>query len=669
MKFAPIIAILCGSALAEYTPSSDKCPAKNSLVPPGGKSEGLLRKNTLLSENEYEWIQERKSNVKSNLVEFLNGLNMSDYGNGYFDNFFNDQSSNHSENVVNIGLSFSGGSFKALLTGAGQFAALDSRTKSDKNASALQGIVDSSTYISALSGGSIMLSSLIYQNWSSVDDILQKGEIWNFTQPPVSTNLSFWTELLGESKQKAKAGYDISLIDLFGIILSRYMFANYANDGADLTWSGIRENDAFKNHKMPFPMILSTGGVNSNMSGFADNVFEMSPYEFGSWSPFVGGFSDIKYLGTSMKEGEPTNKTDCTVDFDNAGFMVACSSDFLALWQKYLPQILTSGNTSALDGLGLGNIDISVTEIRSLMGMVSPDTDDIMYALAPNPFYKSNLPGDKSDLASNDTLKLVDGGLFDEGVPLDPFLVPARQVDVVIAYDNGGDSEDNFPNGTSLLSTKERWEKSFPDDKFYDIPSSAEEFVSKGLNRKPSFFGCNGTGLITDEISGENSDEFNYMKPLLVYIPNTNMTKISNTSQVVFSDEQRALMIKGGYEVATRGNFTEDDEFAQCIGCAILRRTQERRGLKVGDQCSRCFERYCYSEDKEVSGSITENLPTSVYSSATASSGSSTSSSGSGSNGSSTGTGSSGSSSSKAGASNFGYSSFLAGLAGLMMII
>lgn len=620
-----VLSLLTGVQAASYAPSSGKCPASNPLIPPGTESdaEGVLRKNTILSESEYDWILSRKEKVKPKLISFLNGLNMSDYkGDNYFDNYFKNNASNYSDSPINIGLSFSGGSFRALLTGAGEMTALDSRTNFSSNATALQGLMDSSTYISGLSGGSLLVASVVFQNWTSVENILEEKKIWNFTEAPVSTSISFWTELLSEVKTKSAAGYDITLIDLFGRILSKYMFTNYADNGIDLQWSEIQDLDAFKSHEMPFPMILATGGVSSNESDFANNVWEISPYEFGSWSPFVGGFANIEYMGTSLKAGKPSNST-CTTNFDNAGLMAACSSDFFGGMSETLSEI-TSGNASVLSdlleefmgsGSGSSSFNISSFELNALLNMVSTDRTDILFALIPNPFYESTLPSNTSDIPTNKTLKLVDGGMFNESVPLDPFLVPARAVDIVFAYDNSGvSSTNNYPDGSTLLSTRERWHNSFPDDNFYDIPDTVDDFIAKGLNTKPVFFGCNGTELVTDQIEGNDTDEFNYMKPLLVYIPNANTTSMSNTSDVVLSYDQRSTLVKGGFEVATRFNFTKDDEFAQCVGCAILRRTEERRGIEPGEQCRKCFERYCYSSGNEKDSDLDEeNLPTSLY--------------------------------------------------------
>ncbi|VEU20006.1 DEKNAAC100653 [Brettanomyces naardenensis] len=673
MKGLLRLTLLAGLALASYAPSEAQCPSKNVLVPPGGESEGLLRDNTLLSEKEYEWVQSRRSKATPKLIDFLNGLNLTDFqGDHYFDDYFKSNGSNESQSSINVGLSFSGGSFRALLVGAGQISALDSRTKSSGNSTALQGLLDSSVYLSALSGGSIMISSLIFQNWSSVDQIIDEQKIWNFTEPPVSTDLTFWAELLSETSPRKSEGFNITLVDLFGRILSKYMFADYEGNGIDLLWSDIQNLDAFTSQEMPFPMILATGGVNNNQSDFADNVFEISPYEFGSWSPFVGGFAEIEYLGTSFKGGKPTNSSgQCVTKFDNAGLMVAYSSDLLAGLASDLSEI-ADGNMTALneltEGSGasiLGNFNVSYAELSTLLSAIGANPAEVVYALVANPFYESTLPVNGSDITTNDTLKLVDGGEFNEGVPMDPFLVPAREVDVVFAYDNSGNTNESFPNGLSLISTKERWLKSFPDDNFYDIPNTTEEFIAKGLNTRPVFFGCNGTTLVTDQIEGEGADEFNYMKPLLVYVPNTNTTALSNTTSVTLTDEERDSVIRGGFEVATRLNFTLDDEFAQCAGCAILRRSMERRSIEFGEQCQRCFQRYCYSSGDEDSNDLDEeHTPTSVYGNISSSTAGSTSSasasaSGSGSSGSSGSSKTATSSSSKGGAvENYPTNSF-----------
>ena len=44
-------------------------------------------------------------------------------------------------------------------------------------------------------------------------------------------------------------------------------------------------------------------------------------------------------------------------------------------------------------------------------------------------------------------------------------------------------------------------------------------------------------------------------------------------------------MISNGYDVASRLNGKLDNEWAACVGCAIIRREQERLGIEQTEQC------------------------------------------------------------------------------------
>ncbi|GMF00936.1 unnamed protein product [[Candida] boidinii] len=147
---------------------------------------------------------------------------------------------------------------------------------------------------------------------------------------------------------------------------------------------------------------------------------------------------------------------------------------------------------------------------------------------------------------------LVDGGWSGEGVPLDPFIQPSREIDVVVIFDNDADSNDSWPLGATLFETEERVLHYNQDLKFYDLPSSIEEFVELGLNKRPVFFGCNGDDLLSHSYGDEDddSDDFAHMLPLLIYFPNSYMTFSSNTStlQLEYTNEERNAMIQNGFE-------------------------------------------------------------------------------------------------------------------------
>lgn len=600
------------TANATYAPYEGTCPALNaSTLYNKTTHDGFIRTNSLISQDEYSYISARQVKTNDNLIQFLDGLSIPDYNETSFANYFellNDSS-------INVGLALSGGGFRALFTGAGELMALDSRTT--KNSS-LKGLLDSSVYVSGLSGGAILLSTLAFNNWTSVESIIDDNStsIWNTTGPPVSSEISFWLDLLDEVSPKKKAGYEISLIDLYGRILSRYMFEKDDDTyGLNTLWSDLTYMDSFIDYDMPFPMILAAGGTGSNITDYAPNLFEVNPYEFGSYSPFVGGFIPIEILGSTLNDGLPMFSNDCTFDFDNVGFLTAASANILIGFQSLLDGFLDGNATIediAYEELGT---NISVTYVEMLMNMVNKDYNETLYALIDNPFYNSTLASNYSEVIDGETLQLVDGGFFDEVLPLDPMLVPSRQLDIVFAFDNSAQTEDNWPDGTTLFATEERWLESFPDDEFYALPSSTEEFVELGLNKKPVFFGCNGSSLITDENNPNATVDFNVMKPLLVYVPNTNLTAMSNITNYQFSYKERNAIVNNGFELALND---EEDDFAQCVGCAIIRRSEERAGIEISPFCSKCFTKYCFestSDEQYDNTTIVESIPTTIYSS------------------------------------------------------
>lgn len=593
-----------------YAPYEGYCPSYNSsAIYNTTTHEGYIRSNYLISQDEYSYISARKVKTTDKLISFLDNLEIPDYNGTSFANYFNDLN----QTGINIGLSFSGGGFRALFNGAGEIMALDSRTTGN---STLKGLLDASTYISGISGGSIMVNTLVFNNWTSVEDIVYSNEtsIWNTTAPPVSTEISFWLNLISQVEPKKEAGYEITLADLYGRILSKYMFEkDYDDYGINTLYSDVPYIEAFQDFDMPFPIIAASGNVNNNMSAYTPNLFEITPYEFGSFSPLVGGFIPIDILGTQFDAGMPNSSYDCTYEFDNVGWLTAASSNILVAFQESLVAALSGNSTaSTIDVVGT---NVSVSYVEALVGLVNKNVNDTLFAVVDNPFFNSSLSSNDSDIPYGDLLKLIDGG-YSEVIPLDPVLVPSREVDVVFAFDNSGSDEtDNYPDGDSLFATEERWAEAFPDDVFYALPNSTEEFVELGLNKRPVFFGCNGSSLVTDQYNPNATVEFNVMKPLLVYIPNYNASANSNITGFQLTYEERNAIVENGFDIVQND---DDEDFAQCVGCAIIRRSEERAGIEISPFCAKCFNRYCFeslSDEQYDNSTISEVIPTSIYSS------------------------------------------------------
>ncbi len=71
--------------------------------------------------------------------------------------------SNHTKNISalpNIGIAFSGGGYRALLNGAGALQAFDNREANGTAPGHLGGLLQASTYVAGLSGGSWLVGSI-----------------------------------------------------------------------------------------------------------------------------------------------------------------------------------------------------------------------------------------------------------------------------------------------------------------------------------------------------------------------------------------------------------------------------------------------------------------------------------------------------------------------------
>ena len=119
-----------------------------------------------------DWLEGRDQVSKENLIEFLNHANMTDFdAESYL---------NGLDRSIKIGIAFSGGGYRAMLNGAGQMAALDNRTRGAWE-HGLGGLLQASTYLVGLSGGNWLVGSIVMNNWTSVQDILDKNEIWDIS--------------------------------------------------------------------------------------------------------------------------------------------------------------------------------------------------------------------------------------------------------------------------------------------------------------------------------------------------------------------------------------------------------------------------------------------------------------------------------------------------------
>ncbi|KAK6465814.1 lysophospholipase catalytic domain-containing protein [Scheffersomyces coipomensis] len=557
------------TTLNPYSPYNTSCP-----------DGSLIREASGISEEEQEYLENRHEITNQNLINFFNNrANLTDFD---AESFINDYSHQHN---ITIGLAFSGGGYRAMLNGAGQLLALDDRY----NASDIYGIgglLQSSTYLVGLSGGNWLVGSVVLNDWISVNDILDGSiEIWNLDNSifnPAGINvfetLSYYYGIQDAIAAKLSAGFDTSITDIWGRALSNQFFPGTFG-GENITFSSIQNLSSFQNHEMPFPIVVANGRTPGTMIiNENSTVFEISPFELGSWDPSLNSFVDLQFIGTEMVNGIP-NTTNCIVNFDNAGFVMGTSS---SLFNQALLRLGGTSLNSAIKAV-----------LNSILGVVSYNKDDIA-AYEPNPFYGVEHAGSEA-IVSNRTLFLVDGGEDQQNVPFYPLIQQSRSVDVIFGFDNSADTELNWPNGTSIMMTYLRqFSAQGKGTPFPPVPD-VQTFLDQNLGETPVFFGCDANNL-TALINYHDNKAINETDiPLVVLLSNNRIVTNSNfsTYKMSYSEDEIFQAIENGYEVASQLNVTDD--WPACVGCAIIRRQQERLGIEQSDQCKQCFDQFCWT--------------------------------------------------------------------------
>lgn len=515
--------------------------------------------------------------------DFLTRMNISDFDAGKYI----DDNSNNASALPNIGLAFSGGGWRALINGGGVIKAMDNRTAGTTEKGQIGGLLQSATYLAGLSGGNWLVGSLIINNYTTIDALRDSPSVWQFDNsvlegPPergfqILNTAEYWAEIVKDVKGKSDAGYDTSITDYWGRALS-YQLINVTDGGPRQTFASIAETEQFQNGDFPFPIsVADARAPGQKIVSLNSSVYEFNPFEMGTWDPTTYGFMPTRYLGSNMDNGKINSTSDCVVGFDNAGYVLGTSSSLFN-------SIIYSINASDSDVPSI--VEDAIDTVLKALG---DDNNDIAN-YEPNPFYGWNPTGNSYNHDTH-SLTLVDGGEDNQNIPFVPLIQPFRAVDVIFANDNSADTNNNWPNGSSLVQTYQRSQGPIGNGTSFPSIPDVNTFINLGLNTRPTFFGCNTSNLTT---SSDGS-----LPPLIVYLPNYPYVTYSNQPTVTLktNDTYRDAMIANGYDVATMANGTRSgfSNWDTCVACAVLSRSLERTGTDIPDACTDCFTQYCWN--------------------------------------------------------------------------
>lgn len=299
-------------------------------------------------------------------------------------------------------------------------------------------------------------------------------------------------------------------------------------------------------------------------------VWEFTPYEFGSWAIGFGNlsrgyFTPTEYMGTAVVNGKPNGT--CYKGFDQLTYVVGTSS---TLFNQGLLQLNASEGDSAVK-------DIIETILESVAGQ-SNDVSQI-----PNPAWKYDHEANFSNpLKDYQYLTLIDAGETNQNIPFEPLLMPPRNLDTIVAFDNSADTTYSWPNGSAVWTTYQRALSlatmyRIPQAPFPKVPSTAG-FVNGGLNQRPVFFGCNDTHV-----------------PLVVYIPHYPWTAYSNSSTFDLAygnDKASSQMLNSMRSVTLNGTVPT---WPKCFACAINDKAYGYTSQNRSDECAQCFSTWCWN--------------------------------------------------------------------------
>lgn len=194
-----------------YTPVAEDCPSGRPTI---RTADGL-------SDNEKSWLSKRKKETTSSLKEFFKHVTIS----GFDAVNYIDKNADTANQPI-IGIALSGGGYRALLNGAGALKAFDDRTPNTTTGKGqLGGLLQSSTYVAGLSGGSWLVGSVYMNNFSRIDDLQthKSGDVWQFSKSifegpaghglQVFDSAEYYTDIYSAVKSKKHAGWDTTITD------------------------------------------------------------------------------------------------------------------------------------------------------------------------------------------------------------------------------------------------------------------------------------------------------------------------------------------------------------------------------------------------------------------------------------------------------------------------
>ncbi|EMD37706.1 hypothetical protein CERSUDRAFT_50016 [Gelatoporia subvermispora B] len=480
-------------------------------------------------------------------------------------------------NLPKIGIAISGGGYRAALYGAGVLSGFDARVPASKKAGT-GGLLQVSSYLSALSG------SIYFNDFPNITDMVNGNDELSGWILDLDLATPDGVDLFNDDNQHFYGSIVWSVMAKAALAIN--FFTNDSGHGAGQIWSDMPAIPSFAQHQVPMPIIMADSRpVDDNSTGALPPgpvVYEITPFEFGSWDPNLSAMMNLSFTGTHLNNGQPDNDTACVQRFDQTGFVMGTSA---SLFNQILDVATNTLSGFGDDGAGLLYV------LKRQLQEVRTRADDV--ANWPNPF--NGVKPDTFEDSGSRWLELVDGSTNGENVPLGQLFVKARNLDVVVGVDASANDANDWPNGSSIIASQNRMNTilNTSHQGFPPIPATEEDFISMGVRERPTFFGCNPT---------QNPPEF----PLMIYMPNSpplngdNPVSNTGTFKLSYTALHTQLFLQQVLDNVNGGflpnSNSPDPDFGKCVQCAAIDRARFRLSPVPArsNYCAQCFVRYCF---------------------------------------------------------------------------
>ena len=110
------------------------------------------------------------------------------------------------------------------------------------------------------------------------------------------------------------------LADYWAAALGRQLI-NRTDGGPETTFSSVVNTTTFQSNDMPYPLIVfDSRRPNEIIINTNSALYEISPYEFGTWDDRVNLFIPTQYVGSNLTNHSAMHDNTCVNRFDNAAY-------------------------------------------------------------------------------------------------------------------------------------------------------------------------------------------------------------------------------------------------------------------------------------------------------------------------------------------------------------